>query len=79
MRNLPAGTASALGIVEPMAATVYSILFLGEDLNIIPAIGILLILGAVFLLGKAEDSNNPDNEEKIIGEKEEKEYELHQN
>ena len=28
MRDLPAGTASALGIVEPMAATVFSVIFL---------------------------------------------------
>ena len=55
MRDLPAGTASALGIVEPMAATVFSVMFLGEELGILPAIGIVLILGAVFMLGKSED------------------------
>ena len=54
MRTLPAGTASALGIVEPMAATVFSIAFLGERLSVLPAVGIVLILLAVFLLGKAE-------------------------
>ena len=58
MRDLPAGTASALGIVEPMAATVFSVLFLGERLSILPAVGIVLILGAVFMLGKSEDSEN---------------------
>ena len=54
MRTLPAGTASALGIVEPMAATVFSIAFLDERLSVISVAGIILILLAVFLLGKAE-------------------------
>ena len=54
MRDLPAGTAAALGIIEPMAATVFSIIFLNEKLTVLPAIGIILILLAVFMLGKAE-------------------------
>ena len=54
MRNLPAGTAAALGIIEPMAATVFSIIFLNEKLTALPVIGIILILLAVFMLGKAE-------------------------
>ena len=54
MRTLPAGTASALGIVEPMSATVFSIAFLDERLSVISVAGIILILLAVFLLGKAE-------------------------
>ncbi|MBQ2696038.1 MAG: EamA family transporter [Clostridia bacterium] len=52
LRDLPAGTASALGIIEPMAATVYSVLFLGEVLGIASVGGIVLILGAVFLLSR---------------------------
>ena len=76
MRDLPAGTAAALGIVEPMSATVFSVIFLKEELGILPAIGIALILGAVFALGKAEGKN----EEKVTDEKTEiKEYELHEN
>ena len=54
MRDLPAGTASALGIIEPMAATVFSVLFLDEKLSWLHSIGIILILAAVFMLGKAE-------------------------
>ena len=54
MRDLPAGTASALGIVEPMAATVYSIILFNEELTVFSAVGIVLILGAVLLLAKAE-------------------------
>ncbi len=54
MRDLPAGTATALGIMEPMAATIFSVLFLDEHLTVFPAIGIILILTAVVLLSKAE-------------------------
>lgn len=77
MRDLPAGTAAALGIVEPMAATVFSIIFLGEKLKMLPAIGIALILGAVFALGKAEGGDRKNNITESTSE--EKEYELHQN
>ena len=55
MRDLPAGTASALSIVEPMAATIFSVVLLKtEVLDWSSAVGIVLILGAVFMLGKAE-------------------------
>ena len=54
MQSLPAGTASALCIVEPMAATVFSMIFLGEIPDVFAVIGIVLILSAVFLLGLAE-------------------------
>ena len=54
MCELPAGTASALSIVEPMAATVFSVVIFHETLGIASACGIILILLAVFLLGKAE-------------------------
>lgn len=55
MKTLPAGTASALAIVEPMAATVFGLL-LGEELTLFSGLGIVLILGAVFLLGRAESA-----------------------
>lgn len=55
MKELPAGTASALGIVEPMAATVFSVVIFHEALSLHSGAGIILILLAVFLLGKAED------------------------
>ncbi len=54
LRDLPVGTASTLGIIEPMAATIFSVAFLGERLSIPSVCGILLILGAVFVLNKAE-------------------------
>ena len=53
LRTLPAGTASALAIVEPMAATIMSVLFLGEVLTPWSIAGIVLILGSVYMLGKS--------------------------
>lgn len=55
MRTLPAGTASSLAIVEPMAATMFSVVLLGEKPTVMSVGGIVLILFAVFLLGRAED------------------------
>ncbi len=55
MRDLPAGTASALGIIEPMAATICSVTVLGKSLSIYSTIGIIMILGAVVILSKADD------------------------
>ncbi|MBR3837900.1 MAG: EamA family transporter [Clostridia bacterium] len=55
LRDIPAGTATALGIFEPMFATLFSVLFLNETLSIPSFSGILLILGAAFLLGKSKD------------------------
>lgn len=52
LRDIPAGTASSLGILEPMAATILSVLILGEKLSVYSVIGIVLILGSVFLLGR---------------------------
>lgn len=54
LRDLPVGTASALAIIEPMSATLFSVVFLGEVLNSLSVIGIIMILSAVFLLGKTE-------------------------
>ena len=54
MRDLSAGTASSLGIIEPMAATVFSAIFLSEIPDVFQIIGILLILGATVLLSIAE-------------------------
>ena len=54
LRDLPAGTASALSIVEPMSATVYSILFLSERLTVCSVIGIILVVGSVLMLSREE-------------------------
>ncbi len=52
--EIPVETASALSIIEPLAATVYSVVLLGEALDVFSVIGIILILGSVFLLSRNE-------------------------
>ena len=54
LKALPAGTASALGIIEPLAATVYSVIFFSEPLSLASIIGIVLILGATVMLSRSE-------------------------
>lgn len=54
LRDIPVGTASTLGIIEPMSATVFSVVFFGEELSASILCGILLILAAVFALNKNE-------------------------
>ncbi len=54
MKELSAGTASALGVVEPMAATLFSVVIFKEALDLFSGLGILLILCAILLIGKAE-------------------------
>ncbi len=53
LRDIPAGTASALGIIEPMSATLFSVFLFGEKLSIAAVCGIVLILIAVFMLNKS--------------------------
>ena len=59
LQELEAGTAASLGVVEPMAATVYSVVFLQEQLTLASAIGVVLVIVAVLLLGRAEQPSNP--------------------
>lgn len=54
MKHLSAGIASALSVVEPMAATIFSAVLFSEIPDIPSIIGIVLILGAVYLLGRSE-------------------------
>ncbi len=54
LKFVPAGTASALSIIEPMAATVLSIIFFEEVLGVPTLCGIVLILLAVFALNRNE-------------------------
>ncbi len=57
MKELSAGTASALGIVEPMAATLFSVVIFKEPLDVFAAVGIVLILSAICMIGKAEQED----------------------
>lgn len=52
LQRIPAGTASSLGILEPLAATLFSVIIFGEKLSLYSFFGILLILVSVFLLSK---------------------------
>lgn len=54
MRVLPAGTTASLAVVEPVAATLYSVLFLSESLRWDSLCGVLLVVFAVLLLGRTE-------------------------
>lgn len=54
MKHLPAGIASALSVVEPMAATVFSAVLFSEIPDPWSVGGIVLILAAVYLLGRSE-------------------------
>ena len=47
-------TAASLAVVEPMSATLFSIMFLGEKPSVTAIVGIVLILSAVYLLSKEE-------------------------
>lgn len=55
LKHLPVGTAASLGIIEPMAATVYGVMIFSEPITFISLTGIVLILGAVFMLSKSDN------------------------
>lgn len=55
MKNLPAGVAAAMGIIEPLSATVFSIAIFGEKPSVFAAIGIILILGSVLVLSRTDE------------------------
>ncbi len=54
LRKIPAGTATALGIIEPMSATIFSVVIFGEALSVFAVIGIILILVSCVTLSKSE-------------------------
>jgi drug/metabolite transporter (DMT)-like permease len=54
MKHLPAGIASALSVVEPMAATVFSAVLFREIPDVLAIAGIVLILTSVYLLSKTD-------------------------
>lgn len=55
LKDIPAGTATSLGIIEPMSATLFSVVFFNEKLGVASVLGIILILVAVVMLSKNED------------------------
>lgn len=60
LKMLPAGTASSLSVVEPMAATLFSIAFLKEKPTVFSVLGICFILLAVFLLASEKTTEKVD-------------------
>jgi len=54
LRTLSVGTASALEILEPLSATLYSVIFFREKLTLSSIGGIVLILGACLILSRME-------------------------
>lgn len=55
LKAVPAGTASALGLLEPMAAIVYGIVFFRDQPSVPVILGMALILGAVFLISRIKE------------------------
>lgn len=64
LKKIPVGTASSLSIIEPLAATVYSVTLLDEKLSFFSTIGIVLILVAVVVLSKADSTQVEDTHER---------------
>ena len=54
MKELSASTASTLCIVEPMAATLFSAVILKEKIDVFSIVGIILILCAIFMIGRSQ-------------------------
>ena len=55
LKYVPAGTASALSLIEPMAAIRYSMIFFQEQPTPPMIAGIVLILGAVFMISRIKE------------------------
>ena len=63
LKEIDAGTATSLGILEPVAATLFSVIIFNEKLDVYSIAGICLILGAVFLLSKADSEKTKKGEQ----------------
>ncbi len=62
LRELEAGTASSLSVIEPMSATVFGVVLYGEKPDVFSICGILLIILAVILLGRSENKTKEKEE-----------------
>lgn len=60
LKDLPAGTASTLCVVEPICATLFSVAFLGETLSWVSVGGIVLVVAAICLLSRNEMNKTDD-------------------
>lgn len=55
LKWLPVGTASAMSSIEPLSATIFSVVLYNEVLGVQGVIGVLLILASVIMLSKGEE------------------------
>ena len=55
LKEIPAGTASALGLVDPMAAILYGVILFKEPLSVSLVLGIILILGSIFAISTIKE------------------------
>lgn len=55
LKHLPVGTASALSILEPAAATLFSVILFSEPLDSFSVCGIILILASVFFISRTNE------------------------
>lgn len=55
---------SALGIIEPLSATVFGVMFLNESLSVFSVIGIIMILISTVILGRSDGDSNKKFEAK---------------
>jgi len=55
LKEIPVGTASALGILEPVAATVYSVVFFKEQLDLPAILGIVIVLASCVFISQADE------------------------
>ena len=65
IKTLDAGTVSSLSVMEPLSATVYSLILFNEEIAPAQFVGIVLILGAAIVLGL----NETHSEENKVSEK----------
>jgi len=50
LKYIPVGTASALGIIEPVTATLFGVVLFDEPLGLSSVVGIIFIITAVLML-----------------------------
>ena len=55
LKYIPVGTASALGIIEPMTATLFGVVLFGEPLGVASVLGIVFIIAAVLMLSFSKE------------------------
>ena len=55
LRDIPAGTASSLAIIEPMTATLFGIIIYHEPIDLFSGVGVVMILLAIVILSREKE------------------------